>query len=316
MQQLKLVFMGTSAFALPVLETIINSRHILEAVITIPDRPQGRGYKLVPSPVKQKAEQEGFPLYQPSSLQEEDFFCALKAISPHLLVVVDFGKMVPQELVEMASKGGINLHPSLLPYFRGPAPIQRAIMAGAVKTGVSVIYLEKKMDGGDIICQEEEAILPEDTAGDLRQRLSLKGARVLGDSIEMIASGEVSAVPQEEALATYAPPVEKNEARLNWEQEGKDLANIIRALNPTPGAFTFLRGKRVKIWKAKYSPAIRGEHPGEIIEIDASGIWVAAGKAGVLLEEVQPEGKKKMSAAEFARGYRLEKKERFGGEGD
>jgi len=300
---LNLVFMGTSSFALPSLEGLCRSRHRVEAVITRPDRPRGRGHQTTHPPVKKAAMEQHLKIYQPASLKDPGLIEELQRISPQLVVVVDYGKVVPAVIRDLALQGSINLHPSLLPRYRGAAPIQRAVMDGEEKTGLSVICLEEELDSGDIILQQEEPIYLEDTAGDLHRRLSHKGAHLLLEAVDLIARGEEDRIPQDPGKATSAPPLKKIDEMLNWQSTGTELVNQVRGLYPVPGAYTFFRGRRLKVWKASLSSGGCGGEPGEILSLKPEGVEVATRDGSIVLQEVQPEGKKKMDAGSFCRGY-------------
>lgn len=324
MKNLKILFMGTPYFALPSLEQLYRSGHSLVAVVTQPDRPRGRGRILCPSPVKQWALEHEIELLQPARLKEEPFFSRVKALAPDLIVVVAYGRILPDEVLQLPPLGCINLHASLLPAYRGAAPIERAVIEGAPETGVTVIAITSELDAGDIILQERHPIGFTDTAGELSERLAAAGARLLRLAVDQIAAGTARRFPQDHARATYAPPLRPGEARLDWSEDALSLYNRIRGLNPRPGAYTTCRGKRLKIWRAALPAAGNGAvsgagvfpgepPPGSVIEASGDRLIVVAG-GNTLLEllELQPAGKKRLTAADFCRGYRLAVGERLG----
>jgi methionyl-tRNA formyltransferase len=303
---LKLLFMGTPSFALPSLELISGSGHRLAAVITKPDRPRGRGGRLGFSPVKEWALRHEMPVYQPSRLIEESFMRQLREQAPDLIVTVAYGKILTPEILALPPLGCINLHASLLPAYRGAAPIQRAVMDGADRTGVTVIFMTPEMDAGDIILQEAEPVSAGDTAGDLHDRLAVKGARLLLRAVEELAHGTARPVSQDPARVSCAPRLSREEERLDWSRAAIALCNQIRGMNPRPGAYTIFSGRRLKVWRAAPHEAFAGPPapPGTILGTTAEGLLVAAGEGVLELLEVQPEGKRPMAAGSFYRGFR------------
>ncbi len=314
MKRLKLLFMGTPIFAIPALEQLCRSRHRLKAVVTQPDRPRGRGRAMRPSPVKEWALKQGIPLLQPARLKDSSFLERVEAAAPDLIVVVAYGLILPEELLELPPLGCINLHASLLPAYRGAAPIERAVMEGADETGVTVMAITPELDAGDIILQERHPIGPADTAGEVSARLSAAGAQLLLQAVDRIAGGKESRRPQDAARATYAPPLTPDEARLDWSGDAVKLCNRIRGLNPLPGAYTTYRGKRLKIWRAVPAadpaacalPRTAVLPPGCIAGVEGGRLVVACG-GGTFMEllELQPAGKRRIAAADFCCGYRL-----------
>ncbi len=305
MEELRLVFMGTPEFALPSLEALYHSRHKVEAVVTQPDRPRGRGQKLWPTPVKKKALELGLVVAQPESLKDEQFLEYLNRLNPDLIIAVAYGNIIPSEILEMPPEGCINLHPSLLPCYRGASPIQSALLNGESVTGVSVIYMAPELDAGDIIMQEEEEIRPRDCTGDLHDRLARKGAEIILRSVDAIARGEARPEPQDHRQASYTAPLEKSDEMIDWKAGAEDIFNQVRALSPVPGATAFYQGRRVKVKKARLPRQEANGEPGEIIGLNDEGIEVATGNGTLVITRVQPEGKKEMNALDFWRGYRL-----------
>ncbi|MGM0652455.1 MAG: methionyl-tRNA formyltransferase [Bacillota bacterium] len=314
MKDLKIIFMGTPEFALPSLELLNLSLHRIEALVVPPDRPAGRGGSVRYVPTKQWALDQGLAIMQPEDLGDKEAFISfLAAIDPDLIVTVAFGRVLPPDLLNLPPLGCINLHASYLPYYRGAAPIHRAVIDGADHSGVTVIKMSSVLDGGDIIMREKENISPYDTAGMLHDRLADRGASLLLKAINAIASGKTSTVPQDHAKATYAPPLEKNDERIDWNQPSLDIYNRIRGLNPWPGAYTTYEGKRLKIWRAArpipegYDNAkIPEKKPGEILAAGEESLKVATADGFLNLLELQPAGKKTMGADSFCCGYRIE----------
>ncbi|MFO7951699.1 MAG: methionyl-tRNA formyltransferase [Bacillota bacterium] len=315
MNALKLIFMGTPAFALPSLDLLANSAHRLAAVVTRPDKPVGRGGKARQSPVKQWVLQHGVEVVQPEKMNDEKFLAWLKEKAPDLIVTVAFGRILPAVILDLPPFGSINLHASYLPFYRGAAPIHRAIMEGAACSGVSIIKLTSELDAGDIIMQEKEAIGSDDTAGSLHDRLAKKGSFLLLQAINALAEGKARPRPQDHRQATYAPPLHPEEEKLNWKLSAFELYNRIRGLNPWPGAYTYFNGKRLKVWRATLPEENTLDTqvylPGTILAVGEDYLTVAAGKGVLVLRELQPAGKKRMNAGSFCCGYRLEPGCRF-----
>lgn len=320
MKELKLLFMGTPQFALPSLERLYSSEHSLVAVVTQPDRARGRGRALSVSAVKRWTLDHEITLLQPDRLKQNGFLQRVEAVAPDLIVVVAYGLILPAALLELPPLGCINLHASLLPAYRGAAPIERAIMDGAKETGVTVMAVSPDLDAGDIILQEGLPIGPEDTGGMLRERLARIGARLLRQTVDEIALGRACRQPQDPAGVTYAPPLRREEERLDWSENALALYNKIRALNPSPGAYTTCRGQRLKVWRAappgEQSPSGRAGDspvPGSICRMGGGRLIVACGRGGSLeLLELQPAGKKRISAADYCCGYSHTAGERLG----
>jgi len=319
LKPLKLVFMGTPVFALPSLEALHRSAHRLEAVVTPPDKPRGRGRRLQLAPVADWARNNGVETVQPARMSDRSFQAWLKEKAPDLVVTVAYGKILPPEILDLPALGCINLHASYLPAYRGAAPIHRAVMEGARSSGVSVIKMIPELDAGDIVMQEQEPVSLSDTAGTLHDRLAEKGAGLLVRAIDALSRGTVEPVPQDHEKATYAPPLEPGEERLDWSLTPLELYNCIRGLNPWPGAYTIYEGRRIKVWQAQWpgddGAGARKEEPGTILEVDENALTVATGGGGTLkLIELQPAGKKPMDAGSFCCGYRIEPGRRLDGE--
>ncbi len=298
---MNLIFMGTSEFAVPSLKSLIEKENVL-AVVTKPDAPKGRGRIITPSPIKSYFSDK-CKILQPEDIKDPNFIESIKMLSPELIVVVAYGKILPRELLELPKYGAINLHASLLPKYRGPAPINWALINGEEKTGVTTIFMEEKVDSGDIILRREVRIEDRDNAETLGKRLALIGAELLIESINLIKSGEVRRIPQNHELATYAPALKKSDGLIDWSLPNRRIFNMIRGMNPWPSAFTYLNGSILKIYEARTS---EGEGlPGEIIGITDEGIEVATGKGSLILTEIQLENRKRMKAKDFLRGHPL-----------
>jgi methionyl-tRNA formyltransferase len=310
---LRLVFMGTSSFAVPSLKSLVDAGHQVELVVTQPDRPSGRGRNmLVEPPVKKVAVELGIPVFQPERIRDESAVDQIRKLAPlDAIVVAAFGQIVPQEILDIPRMGCVNVHGALLPKYRGAAPIQRAIMAGETRTGVTTMLMDAGIDTGCILLQREVEIGELETAGELESRLAEIGAELLLETLRRMALGEVELVQQDDSLATYAKSIKREEGRIDWRKSGKEIVNLVRALSPKPGAFTSFRGREIKIWRvAVLEESCRGE-AGEIVEVCGQYIKVAAVDCALAVLEVQPEGRKRMSGGDFARGFRISVGERF-----
>ena len=311
------IFMGTPEFAIPSLKALAGSPLLnIQAVLTQPDKPRGRGMKLRPTPVKMAAEELGLPLYQPVNLKEENFRPLLDQWPPlDIIFVVAYGKKIPPYLLNLAKYGCINLHPSLLPKYRGGAPIQRALFNGDAVTGVTTMYLDEGWDTGDLILQEQVRIPEEVDCGELTQLLAEQGANLLVRTVEEILAGTASRTPQDDSLATHEPLLTPEDEWIDWNWSAEKIAGRIRGLSPEPAAKTKFRGNTLRIFKVQIiEDSIPSQAPGTIVEASkAAGLVVATAEGCLKLEEVQPQGKKRMMAADFRNGYRLEVGERLGG---
>jgi methionyl-tRNA formyltransferase len=301
---MKLVFMGTPEFAVPSLEAVLAAGDIA-AVVTRPDKPQGRGLRVVPPPVAVVAAQYALELLQPISLRDPAFLHRLRELGPDLLVVVAFGRIIPTEVLAVAPMGGINLHPSLLPRYRGAAPIPRAIAAGETETGVTVLHVSPELDAGDIILQRLSPIHPDDTSGTLERRLAQEGAALLVEALRLLETGQAPRQPQDPSRATLAPKLTREEALIRWADSAPHIVNLVRALDPWPVAHTLRDGALLKIWRASALPHLGSESPGTVVSAGREGIVVASGDGRVLVLEVQPASGRRMSAAEYVRGHPL-----------
>ena len=314
---MRAAFLGNAAWSVPSLETLADSSHRVELVVTRVPRPAGRGSRLTPTPVAEAARGLGLPLAEVETVKSGPGFKALDEAEPDVLVVVAYGEILPSAVLDIPKVAPVNVHFSLLPELRGAAPVQRALMEGMAATGVTTIWMDAGMDTGPILLQAEEAILPDDDAGSLGARLAAIGARLLVDTLDRLEAGTIKERIQDEALATYAPKLTADDRRLRWERDAPVVLRQIRALSPEPGAETTFRGRRLKVYRASgpadgRAPAVGLGRPGEILRAGRDGLVVGAGGAPILLEEVQPEGRRRMSGAEFARGYRPEPGELLG----
>ncbi len=300
----RIVFMGTPDYAVPSLEKLIEHGHTIQVVVTQPDRPKGRSKKLVPSPVKRAATRFGLEVLQPEKASDKAFCEVIGKISPDLLVVVAFGQVLKKDLLHIPRWGALNIHASLLPKYRGAAPIQWAIINDETKTGLSAMRMDEGLDTGPVLLQEEVPIGFEETAGKLHDRLALLSGDVLLKTIEGMRSGRLIEKPQESALATYAPKIDRSISFIKWNQSALTISALIRALDPWPGAITPVGGKKIKLFS---SGVVDREgldlSPGRVAGHSGKGLLVETGKGLILIRELQAPGKKRLAAADFLRGF-------------
>jgi methionyl-tRNA formyltransferase len=307
----RILFMGTPRFALASLQLLIDRAESILGVVTQPDRPSGRGQQVVEPPVKNLAARQGLPVYQPRKVREDQFIQQVQALAPDLIVVVAFGQILPRALLDIPPRGCINVHASLLPAYRGAAPINWALINGETVTGVTIMALDEGMDTGDILLQKPVSILPDDTAATLHDRLAASGAALLGEALEQLREGAWTRIAQDHARATYAPPMKKEHGRIQWNKSAREIHNQVRGMNPWPGSFTFFRGKLLKIYQTGVLEKNAAAAPGTITAVSDQGIEVAAGNGALLIQELQLEGKKKMRAQEFIQGQGIREGEEF-----
>jgi methionyl-tRNA formyltransferase len=302
---MKVIFMGTPSFAAPILRAIHDSPHDVIGVVTQPDRGRGRGRKPGMSPVKELARELRLPVMQPGTTKDGVFISEVKRMSPDLIVVAAYGRMLTREILDIPPLGCINVHASLLPHYRGAAPIQWAIVNGEEKTGVTIIKMDEGMDTGDILLTQEVAIRDDDTAQSLHETLCRVGAKLVIEAMDQLEKGTIRPVPQDHQKATYAPPLKKEDGLIDWRQGARDILNRIRGFNPWPGAFTFLKGCQLKIYHGEIVAKEVKEAPGTVIQSGAEGVTVATGNGALLLKEVQLEGRRRMSIHEFLIGNEI-----------
>lgn len=305
---MRLIFFGTPEFAVPALNALINSEHEVLAVVTQPDKRSGRGRHLVLSPVKAEAQSAGLTILQPNKVKESGFFDELKRFNPEAIVTAAYGQLLPSDIIRLPKFGCINIHASLLPKYRGAAPINWAIINGDKITGITMMFMDEGMDTGPILLQSEEAIRDEDTAATLSERLSLLGAEALIKTLDLLANGLIKPVPQS-GDASSAPLLKKDNGLIKWLLPADMLSNLIRGVNPWPGAYTFLDGKRIKILKAA---SVDGNgDAGVIFSVKKDELLVGTGKGLLNLIEVQPEGKHIMDIKLFVQGRSLKEGMKF-----
>lgn len=302
---MRVLFAGTPEFALPALEAVVAGPHRLAGILTQPDRPAGRGRKAAESPVKRRAQALDAPVLQPESLKDTTTRGRIEALVPDVAVVAAYGLLLPRWLLELPAHGCINVHASLLPRWRGAAPIARAILTGDTETGVTIMQMARGMDTGDVLLQRDCPIEPGTTAGELHDALAERGGELLGRALAELEAGRLKGVPQNDDEVTYAPLLHKNEAHLDWSQPADALARAVRAFNPWPVAFAQLGDQRVRIWRTQVTSNADDAVPGTVLAAGGQGIDVAAGAGVLRLTEVQWPGKRRLPAGEAARGRDL-----------
>ena len=301
-KNLDIIFAGTPEFAAKHLEVLIEQGYNIIACYTQPDRPAGRGKKLQPSAVKQVATQHNIPVCQPASLKNDEALSKLASWNADLMIVVAYGLLLPQAALDTPKQGCINVHGSILPKWRGAAPIQRAVLTGDKQTGVTIMQMDLGLDTGDMLLVETCDITDEDTSGSVYEKLQNIGPSALVKAVDLIAEGKVTPVKQNDDEATYAHKLDKQEAAIDWTASAEAIERNIRGYQPWPVAHTLFSGNPVKIWRADVSTSNSGKPAGEIINIDKNGITVATGECDIIITELQPQGKKAMSAADFING--------------
>ncbi|MDI3327101.1 MAG: methionyl-tRNA formyltransferase [Alicyclobacillaceae bacterium] len=309
----RVLFMGTPDFAVPSLRALVTAGYDVVAVVTQPDRPAGRRRVPTPPAVKRAAEELGLPVWQPERIRDPGVLERVGLLKPDVAVTAAYGQILPQALLDLPPHGCLNVHASLLPKYRGAAPIQRCLMNGDSRTGVTIMKMVLDLDAGPVLAQESVPVEEDDDGGRLHDRLAELGARLLVDVLPRWLRGEVVPREQDESLATYAPSLKREDERLDWQRSARSLYNHIRALHPWPGAFTTFRGKILKVWKAEIAgPAPEGALPGEILGVDHRGVTVAAKDGTLRLLAVQTEGKTRLEAVEWARGQHIKPGETLG----
>lgn len=309
---MRIVYMGTPDFAVPPLRSLAETEYEVAAVITQPDKPKGRGKTLMPTPVKEEAVRQGIPVYQPVRVRDPEFVEVLRGLQPDLIVVAAFGQIIPETILDMPKFGCINIHASLLPKYRGAAPIQYAVIDGEKESGVTIMKMGKGLDTGDMISRSAVPIAADETGGSLFEKLSAAGAELLVKTLPHIFDGTAVYEKQpEESPTPYAAMITKKMGLLDFSKSAEELERLVRGLNPWPSAYTFLNGKTLKVWKADAAVSRKNEEnrdriPGTVVSADQDGIRVACGNGCLILQEVQIEGKKRMDSASFLRGCKVE----------
>lgn len=303
---MRAVFMGTPDIAAEVLKSLLTSKHEIVAVVTQPDRPKGRGKELAKSPVKVVAEEHGIPVFQPEKVKASESVARLKELNPDVILVVAFGQILSKEILEFPKYGCINVHASLLPEYRGAAPIQWAVIDGKEKTGITIMRMDEGIDTGDMICTEEVVITPEETGGSLHDKLAAIGGPLLLRAMEQVEAGTAVYTPQNHEEHTYAKMLRKDLGRLDFTKSAVELERLIRGLNPWPSAYTYWGEKTLKFWSASVSYEEFEICPcGTLVSTKDGMLWIMTGNGVLQVRELQPEGKRRMTTEEFLRGYPL-----------
>lgn len=299
---MRIVFMGTPDFAVPSLQRLLDDGHTIAGVFTQPDKPKGRGYKLTPPPVKELATQYQLPVYQPVKMKDGTALATLKELAPELIVVVAYGRILPKDFLDLPKYGCINVHGSLLPKYRGAAPIQWSVLNGDAESGVTTMYIAESLDTGDIILKKSTPIGEDETSGELFDRLADLGAQALSETVKLIEQGQAPRTQQDDAQSCYASMLDKQKAKIDFSKSAQEVHNLIRGMNPWPIAHTMIDGKRLKVYKSRLVNQMSGA-PGAVI--DPKRLIVACGSGAIELLLIQAEGSKKMPAADYLRGHPL-----------
>lgn len=300
---MRIVFMGTPGFAVPTLDALVAGGDEVVLVVTQPDRPKGRGQALHPPPVKIRALELGIPILQPLKVRDPEALAAIEASRPDLIVVVAFGQILPRALLEMPPYGCINVHASLLPRYRGAAPINWCIIEGETETGVTTMQMDVGLDTGDMLLKKRVSIGPDETAGELHDRLMVLGAEAMVETLDLLKRGELSPEKQDDSLSTYAPMLKKETGLVDWTMPAERVRNLVRGVDPWPGAYTWFEGGMLKLFSPRLGTGSGA--PGTILAATPAGIEIACGDGSVIFREVQTEGKRRMDAASFCAGHRI-----------
>lgn len=310
---MRIVFMGTPDFSVPALKALVEAGHEVAAVVTQPDRPRGRGKELQMTPVKVQALAYGIPVYQPEKVKDPAFVEILRNLQPEVIVVIAFGQILSRDILDLPPYGCINIHASLLPKYRGAAPIQWAVIDGEKETGVTTMMMDVGLDTGDMLEKTVIPLDPKETGGSLFDKLSQAGGPLILSTLEKLKAGTAVRTPQTDEDSTYAKMLTKSLGQIDWSMEAAAIERLIRGLNPWPSAYTFVHGKTLKIWDADVlKESSDGAAPGQITRTDPHSLIVAAGEALLSIRELQLEGKKRMDVETFLRGYTIEKGEILG----
>lgn len=303
---MQIVFMGTPDFSVPALEALVEAGHQVIGVVTQPDKPKGRGKAILKTPVKEKALELGIPVYQPVKAREESFVQILRDLNPDAIVVIAFGQILPQAILDIPRYGCINIHASLLPKYRGAAPLQWVVLDGEQETGITTMMMDAGMDTGDMLEKLVVSMEPDETYGSIHDKLSASGGGLIVSTLEKIRTGTMVPIPQDETKASYTKKITKSMGDIDWSMEAPVIERLIRGLNPWPSAYTGWNGKTIKIWDAD---VLEEEYPGicgEVVYVDKGSLFVKTGKGTLALKSLQLEGKKRMETDAFLRGCQID----------
>ena len=304
MTGLRIVFMGTPEFACPTLQKLIERGEQVVAVVTQPDRPKGRGQQMMPPPVKVLAERHGIPVLQPLKVRTPENIEQIRTFAPDLIVVVAFGQILPKALLDIPPKGCINVHASLLPRYRGAAPLNWCIIHGEAETGVTTMLMDVGLDTGDMLLKKTTPIEPDEDASSLHDRLAGIGAEALAETLDLLVAGKLAPEKQDDSLTNYAPLLKKEHGSIDWNRDARSIKNQVRGMTPWPGAYTELDGKTLKLYRVRTGAGSGA--PGTVIAADRNGLEVACSEGSIIVDELQLEGKKRLSSREFLSGFRIE----------
>lgn len=309
-QDLRTVFMGTPDFALHTLQGLIDAGCNMVGVFTQPDRPKGRGKQLAAPPVKELAQKYGIPVFQPTKLRNPEAVAELETLKPDLIVVVAYGQILPKSVLDIPGHGCINVHASLLPKYRGAAPINKAIVDGETETGITTMYMDVGLDTGDMLVKNALPIGADETAGELHDRLALLGRQAMEETLARLCAGTLRREIQDDNQSTYAPMMKKEDGRIDWSRSAQEIHNQVRGLDPWPGAYTTFNGELLKLAGTRPLKATSGQ-PGTVIDAGKNGVCIACGSGSLLIHELQLAGRKRLKAEDFLRGCSLTNKDRF-----
>ena len=302
----KIVFMGTPAFSAPILRMLVEEGYDVISVVTQPDRPVGRKKVMTPTPVKEEALRLGLPVYQPEKLKNPEELQQVLDLAPDLIVTAAFGQILPTEILEAPKYGAINVHASLLPSYRGGAPIHQAIIDGQTQTGVTIMYMVDRLDAGDIISQITVPIEKEDHTGSMFDKLSVAGTHLLKETLPSIIEGTNTRIPQDEELVTFARNISREQERIDWTKSAQAIYNQVRGLHPWPVAYTTFKGENMKIWWTEEADANKTGNAGEVVSLAEDAIIVQTGHGTIAIKELQPAGKKRMAASDYLKGPKIQ----------
>ena len=315
-KDLKIIYMGTPDFAVPSLKALLDSGENIVCVITQPDRPKGRGRKLTPPPIKELALRAGLPVLQPEKIRDEEFLVKLKGFNPDLIVLAAYGRILTDSLINLPQYGTINVHGSLLPKYRGAAPIQWALINGETETGVTIMQMDKGLDTGDILLAEKLPISPDDTAGSLFMKLAELGGTALTKALKQLRANRLIPIKQDDSLATHAPLLKKEDGLVDWSKSAEQISCLIRGLDPWPTTYTTLDCKRFRLFSplviSQSDCQITDSGPGIVCQVDRRGLVISTGRDYLLIREVQPEGSKRMGVDAYLRGHPIKSGTRLG----
>lgn len=311
---MKIIFMGTPDFAVPSLEMLVSEGYEVVAAVTQPDKPKGRGNKLTAPPVKEFAIKSGIQVLQPAKIKTSEFVEQIRELQPDLLITAAYGKILSKELLEVPVLGCINVHGSLLPAYRGAAPINWAVINGEEKTGITTMFTDVGLDTGDMLLKRELAIGPDMTVGELHDKMAVLGAQVLRDTLSELKKGTLKRIPQDDSVSTYAPMMNKELGLIDWSKKASEIHNLVRGTDPWPGAYTLLEGNRMRVWKTALTKesADSSQENGRILKVYDQGILVKCSDENLLLLEVQFDSSRRMSVKEYIRGHEIKTGETLG----